>query len=165
MRVLGTNLKGSALAFAHGLEWCLANGITIANLSLSTSNINAAATFHELVDAATFGRTMLVSAMSNERKRTIPSEYAGVFSVACGPGSDREQLWCNPQGPAEWAACGVDVDVAWTGGASIRATGNSFAAPVIAGHLARIAGAHPGITPWQARTVLAALAINAPAGG
>ena len=31
---------------------------------------------------------------------------------------------------------------------------------VVAGHLARIVGAHPGITPWQARTVLAALAVN-----
>jgi hypothetical protein len=31
---------------------------------------------------------------------------------------------------------------------------------VIAGHLARLHGAHPGITPWQARTVLAELAAN-----
>jgi hypothetical protein len=42
----------------------------------------------------------------------------------------------------------------------MTATGNSFAAPVIAGHLARILGAHPGITPWQARTILAMLAEN-----
>ena len=40
------------------------------------------------------------------------------------------------------------------------ATGNSFAAPVISGHLARLLGQHPGLTPWQARTVLAALADN-----
>ena len=162
VRVLGANLKGSSTAFAYGLEWCIDHGVTVANLSLSTTNPNAAETFHELVDAAAFGRTLLVSAMSNERKRTIPSEFAGVFSVACGPGADREQVWCNPAGPAEWAACGIDVDVAWGGGSTIRATGNSFAAPVVAGHLARIVGAHPGITAWQARTVLAALAANAP---
>ena len=70
-------------------------------------------------------------------------------------------MWCNPAGPAEWAACGIDVEVAWGGQATIRATGNSFAAPVIASHLARIAGTHPGITAWQARTVLAALSVNA----
>lgn len=161
VRVLGTNLKGSALAFAHGLAWCLDNGVQVANLSLSTTNERYFETFHDLVDQASFARLLLVSAMANERKRTIPSEFAGVFSVACGPGSDRERMWCNPASPAEWGACGVDVDIAWSGGTTIRATGNSFAAPVIAGHLARIVGAHPGITPWQARTTLAALAVNA----
>jgi len=48
------------------------------------------------------------------------------------------------------------------GGGSLVASGNSFAAPVVAGHLARIVAAHPGITVWQAKTVLAALAANVP---
>jgi subtilisin len=104
---------------------------------------------------------MLVCAMNNERKRTIPSEFSGVFSVACGPGTDRELVWCNPEGPAEWGAAGIDVEVAWSGGGTVVASGNSFAAPVVAGHLARIRAAHPGITCWQARTVLAAVAANA----
>ena len=161
VRVLGANLRGSALAFARGLEWCLAHGVTVANLSLSTTNERWFEVFHELVDRAAYRRMLLVSAMANERKRTIPSEFSGVFSVACGPGNDREQVWCNPTGPAEWGACGIDVEIAWRDQAMIRATGNSFAAPVVAGHLARIAGAHPGITGWQARTVLAQLAANA----
>jgi subtilisin len=103
---------------------------------------------------------LLVSAMNNERKRSIPGEFAGVFSVACAPGTDTERFWFHPGGAAEWGAAGIDVEVAWSGGETITASGNSFAAPVIAGHLARIVGAHPGITPWQARTVLAALAQN-----
>ena len=160
VRVLGPTLKGSAGVFARGIEWCIDNGVDIANLSLSTTNERWAQTFHELLDAAAFRRMLVVSAMANERKRTIPSEFAGVFSVACGPGIDRETIWCNPNGPAEWAAAGIDVEVAWNQHATITAAGNSFAAPVIAGHLARIRGAHPGLTPWQARTVLAALAVN-----
>ena len=161
VRVLGADLKGSAFNFAHGLDWCLEHDVRIANLSMSTSNEKYAETFHELVDDATFARMLLVSAMNNERKRTIPSEYAGVFSVACGPGTDREQVWCNPRAPAEWAAAGVDVQIAWNAHGTITATGNSFAAPVIAGHLARVIGAHPDLTVWQARTVLAAIATNA----
>lgn len=160
VRVLGPNLKGSARAFAHGIEWCLEHDIAVANLSLSTTNERFVEVFHELVDSASFQGLLLVSAMANERKRTIPSEFAGVFSVACAPGADREVVWHNPRGPAEWGACGIDVDVAWAGTDTVSATGNSFAAPVVAGHLARIVGAHPGITPWQARTVLAELAIN-----
>jgi subtilisin len=160
VRVLSVNLKGSAFVFAHGLEWCIDNGLHVLNLSLSTGNEDFAETFWELLDHAAFKRVMLVSAMNNEPKRSIPSEFAGVFSVACAPGTDRERLWYNPNGPAEWGAAGIDVDVSWSGGGTINASGNSFAAPVIAGHLARILGAHPSITPAQARTVLTALAAN-----
>ena len=161
VRVLGTNLRGSAACFARGLEWCIDHDVSVANLSLSTTNERWFDVFHELIDRASYRRMLVVSAMANERKRTIPSEFAGVFSVACGPGHDRERVWCNPFGPAEWGACGIDVEVAWGGHGRITASGNSFAAPVVAGHLTRIVGAHPGITTWQARTVLAQLAANA----
>jgi subtilisin family serine protease len=160
VRVLGANLKGNASAFAHGLDWCIDQGIDVVSLSLSTSNEDWFEAFHDLVDQAAFAGTLLVSAMNNERKTTIPSEFAGVFSVACAQGTDRELVWRNPDAPAEWGAAGIDVEVAWSGGATMTTSGNSFAAPVIAGHLARMVGAHPGITPWQARTVLAELAVN-----
>jgi subtilisin len=160
VRVLGDDLKGSAAAFASGLEWCIEHRVDIVNLSMSTASDRWAETFWDLVDAASYARVLIVSSMNNERKRTIPSELAGVFSVACAPGVDREQVWSNPAGPAEWGAAGIDVDVAWLDGSTIRTTGNSFAAPVIAGHLARIRGAHPGATAWQAKTVLAQLAVN-----
>jgi subtilisin family serine protease len=162
VRVLGGDLTGSAGAFAHGVEWCIDNAIDIVNVSMSTASERWAEPFWELVDRASYRRVLIVAAMNNERKRTIPSEHAGVFSVACGRGTDREQVWCNPRGPAEWGAAGVEVDVAWSGGSTIRTTGNSFASPVVAGHLARIVGAHPGVTPWQAKTILAQLATNAP---
>jgi subtilisin family serine protease len=165
VRVLGADLKGSAGAFAHGVDWCLDHGIDVINLSMSTASERWAETFWELVDVATQRRVMLVAAMNNERRRTIPSEFSGVFSVACAPSTDHEGVWCNPAGPADWAAVGVDVDVAWLGGSTIRATGNSFAAPVVAGHLARVMATHPGITAWQAKSVLAELSVNAPRSG
>ena len=102
VRVLGSNLKGSAFAFAHGLDWCIEHGVDIANLSMSTANEQYLETFYDLVDQAAFRRVMIVAAMNNERKPTIPSEFAGVFSVACRPGTDRERFSCNPNGPAEW---------------------------------------------------------------
>ena len=163
VRVLREDLKGSAAAFADAVDWCIEQRVHIINLSMSTASERWADTFWELVDHATYRGVMLVAAMNNERKRTIPSELAGVFSVACGPGTDRERIWCNPAGPAEWGAAGIDVDVAWLNGTTMRTTGNSFAAPVVAGHLARILATHPGTRPWQAKTLLAQLAENAPA--
>jgi subtilisin family serine protease len=161
LRVLGADLVGSAYDFAHALDWCIEHGVRVVNLSLSTSNDDYTEIFYDLIDQATYANVLVVSAMNNERKRSIPSEFAGVFSVACCEGSDPERFLINPRGPAGWGAIGIDVEVAWSGGATIVATGNSFAAPVIAGHLARIVGAHPGITTWEARTVLASLAANA----
>jgi len=161
VRVLGPDLKGSAYMFANGLEWCFDNDVHVVNLSLSTANEDYAETFYELIDQATQRNVMVVSAMNNERKRSIPSEFAGVFSVACCEGSDRERFLRNPRAPAEWGAVGVDVEVPWSGGSTIVATGNSFAAAVMTGHVARVVGAHPGINSWQAKTVLAALAANA----
>lgn len=161
VRVLGPNLRGSAGVFAAALAWCIDERFDVVNLSLSTSNPAYVGHFWELLDRAAFGRVLLVASMNNERKRTIPSELAGVCSVACGPGQDLERVWCNPEGPPEWAAAGLDLPVAWRGGGQVVASGNSFSAAVVTGHLARILGAHPGVTPWQARTVLAAVATNA----
>ncbi len=49
----------------------------------------------------------------------------------------------NPTPPVEFGAYGVDVDVAWRDRGRIRATGNSFAAPHIAGQAARLRSRHP----------------------
>ena len=46
------------------------------------------------------------------------------------------------------------MDVAWLGGGTIRASGNSFAAPCISGVASLILSKHPGLTPFQLKTVL-----------
>ena len=161
VRVLGERLTGKAWVFAAGVEWCLDHDVRVLNLSLSTSNEDYLETFYELVDRCAHEGVIVVSAMANELKATYPSEFAGVLSVAATEGSDLERILRNPKPPAEWGAPGIDVEVAWVDGATMNVTGNSFAAPVIAGHVARIVATHPELSVWQVRTVLAALAANA----
>ena len=162
VRVLGERLTGKARVVASGVDWCLEHGINVVNLSLSTTNEDWYDRFQDLCDQAARRRVMLVSALANERKTSYPSEFSGVFSVAATSGDDLERWYANPEPPAEWGASGIDVEVAWLDGSTVTATGNSFAAPVIAGHLARLIGTHPEITTWQAKTVLAQLAANRP---
>jgi subtilisin family serine protease len=116
--------------------------------------------FHDLTDQAAFGRVMLVSAMANEPKTTIPSEFSSVFSTAAIAGDDPLELRYNAAGPAEWGARGIDVEVAWADGSTITATGNSFAAPHVAGLIALVLEKHPGLTPFQVKTVLAGIAAD-----
>ncbi|MFN8016705.1 MAG: S8 family serine peptidase [Acidimicrobiales bacterium] len=161
VRVLGRRLTGRAYVFARGLEWCLEHGIQVVNLSLSTSNESWYAGFHEICDDAAHAGVVLVSALNNQRGASYPSEFSSVLSVAATIGEDREVFSRNPDPPAEWGAPGIDVVVAQPGGRHMRTTGNSFAAPVIAGHCARILGANPGLAPFQVKAVLAELADNA----
>jgi subtilisin len=162
VRVLGENLRGRARCFAHGLDWAIENDMQVVNLSLTTTNEDWLLSFFDLADQALRKRIMLVCALSNEPKTSIPAELGSVFSVAATDHTDPETFYANPEPPAEWGAPGMNVDVAWTDGATISATGNSFAAPHIAGLITRILAKHPDLTCWQMKTILAELAVNQP---
>jgi subtilisin family serine protease len=160
VRVLGAKLTGKGVVFAAGLEWAIANGMNVVNLSLSTSKQDYLAMFHEIVDDAYFHNIMLVSAINNVPSPSYPSQFAGVFSVAAHDGKDPLAFDYNPSPPVEFGAPGIDLEVAWQKGSFIEATGNSFAAPHIAGIVTRILGKHPGLTPFQMKGILLALASN-----
>jgi subtilisin len=165
VRVLGARLTGKGVVFAAGLRWALEHGIQVVNLSLSTGKQDYFGLFHELVDRAYFHRMMLVCAVNNVPGPTYPSEYSSVFSVAAHEAKDPFGFDYNPSPPVEFGAPGIDVKVPWLDGATIEATGNSFAAPHITGLVARILGKHPGLTPFQMKTILHAVADNAMAHG
>jgi subtilisin len=160
VRVLGRRLTGKGLVFAAGLRWAIEAGMDVVNLSLSSSRRELFGLFHELADDAYFRRVLLVSAVNNAPGYSYPSLYSSVCSVAARPDSGPGFSY-NPAPPVEFGAAGVEVDVAWAEGGSITATGNSFAAPVIAGYAARILAKHPGLTPFHVKTVLQATADNA----
>jgi len=161
VRVLGDRLRGRGAVFAAGLRWAIDQRMHVVNLSLSTSKRDHFGLFHELADEAYFGGVMLVCAVNNVPVPSFPSQYSSVFSVAAHRGTDPLQFDYNPTPPVEFGAPGIDLEVAWRGGGTVRATGNSFAAPHVAGVVARILGKHPRLTPFQMKSVLFALATNA----
>ena len=161
VRVLGARLTGKGVVFAAGLEWAIDNGMQVVNMSLSTGKRDYFDVFHELADEAYFHHMMLVSAVNNVPSPSYPSQYSSVFSVAAHDGKDPFRFDYNPSPPVEFGAPGIDVDVAWLNKTTIKADGNSFASPHIAGLVTRILGKHPGLTPFQMKTILSALADNA----
>jgi subtilisin len=163
IRVLGERLSGKGLVFAAGLEWAIERGFRVVNLSLSTGREDYFSVFHELADKAYFNGVMLVCAVNNVPAPSYPSQYASVFSVAAHERDDPFGFDYNPVPPVEFGAPGINVTVGWKDGATITTTGNSFAAPHIAGLIARILSKHPDLTPFQVKTVLHDLADNATA--
>ncbi len=160
VRVLGADLRGKGVAFLAGLEWAVERGARVMNLSLSSKSERLFPYFHEVVDEAYFKHVSLVSAVNNVPGLSYPSTFSSVFSVAAHAHPEPETFFYNPTPPVEWGAWGVDVPVAWKDGGSTVATGNSFAAPHLAGLVARICGKHPGLTPFEIKAVLAAIADN-----
>jgi len=158
VRVLGPNNRAKGEAFAAAIAWVVEQGIGVANLSLSSRSEPLAAVFHELADRAYFANTVLVCAANNVPGPSYPSLFASVVSVAAHGVPDPGVWFYNPAPPVEFGAYGVDVDVAWRGGARIRATGNSFAAPHLAGYAALIRSRHPEASPFEVKAILAATA-------
>jgi len=80
--------------------------------------------------------------------------FASVLSVGSHDRTEPLDFFYNPQPPVEFFARGVDIDVAWLEGATLRCTGNSFATPHMSGICALVLGAHPELTPFQLKSVL-----------
>ena len=158
VRVLGSDNRGKGAVFAAGLEWAIEQGAAVINLSLSSRSEAMFSVFHDLADRAYFADSLLVCAANNVAVASYPSLFAAVISVAAHDVRDPDVWFYNPTPPVEFGAYGLDVDVAWKDGARIVATGNSFAAPHIAGYAARIRSAHPDASPFEIKTILAATA-------
>jgi len=158
--VLGAGYTGSAPVLLAGLEWAIDEGFDIVNMSLSTTKTQYVDRLHALADRAYFKRTMLIASAHNMPVESFPWRFASVVSVGSHESTDPFALYANPNPPVEFFARGLNVDVAWLGGETINATGNSFATPHVAGLCALVVGKHPKLTPFQLKSVLHAVASN-----
>ena len=154
VRVLGQGFTGSGPILLAGLRWAVEQGFDVINMSLSTTKRQFAETLHEIADTAYFNRTILVASAHNMPVESYPWRFSSVISVGSHAETDSMTFNYNPDPPVEFFARGVDVEVAWLGGGSITATGNSFATPCISGLAALILSKHPRLTPFQLKTVL-----------
>ena len=160
MRVIGPDGIGSGTVLAAGLEWAIANGMQVCNISLGTASVTAAALLRDVADRAYFRDIMLVAAANNDPDPSFPWVFPSVISVAACASTDPYTFYCNPQPPAEFCAPGVDVWIPWMEGWT-TATGNSFAAPHMTGVVSRILSKHPRLSVPEMKVVLRALTANA----
>lgn len=160
VRVLGGGFTGSGRILLAGLAWAIEQGFGVVNMSLSTTKADHAPRLHELADRAYFRRTMLVASAHNMPVESFPWRFSSVVSVGSHELDDPLAFFYNPSPPVEFFARGVDVEVAWLNGSTMRTSGNSFATPHLAGICALVLAKHPELTPFQLKSVLHAIATN-----
>jgi subtilisin len=160
IRVLGAGATGAGDLILAGLRNAIEAGHRVINLSLSTTKRRFAEELHELADLAYFNRTVVVASAHNMPVDSYPWRFSSVISVGSHEEDDPLAWYVNPSPPVELFARGVDVDVAWLGGGTLRCTGNSFAAPHIAGVAALVLSKHPELTPFQLKSILHLTATN-----
>jgi subtilisin len=160
VRVLGGGLRGSGPVLLAGLRFAVEQGFEVVNLSLSTAKLDVARVLHDLTDDAYFRNTTIVASAHNLPVASFPWRFASVVSVGSHAEADPFAFFYNAQPPVEFFARGILVDVAWMNGGEMRVSGNSFATPHISGLAALVLGKHPGLTPFQLKTVLHLTASN-----
>jgi subtilisin len=160
VRVLGAGFTGSGGILLAGLQYAIDQGFDVINMSLSTTKKQFASVLHDLADSAYFRRTVLVASAHNMPVESYPWRFSSVISVGSHEDPDPYTFFYNPSPPVEFFARGVDIGVAWLGGAMVRCTGNSFATPHIAGICTLIRSKHPDLTPFQLKSVLYLTATN-----
>lgn len=163
-RVLGKQLRSRTAIICEGVRQALDRGYHILNCSFGCGREDLVLQYKEWIDEAYLRGRHVVAACNNLdfTKREWPGHFPTVITVNFLVSGDPETFHYLPGQLVEFAARGRNIDVAWKGGARKRVTGSSFAAPHVAGFLARLLSGCPGLPPLEAKALLHRLAEPSP---
>ena len=130
------------------LDWAAANGMHIANMSLSTtSDVQA---LHDACDAAVAAGVVLVAAAGNAGDGNAatdeieyPAAYSAAIAVAASDSADSVPGWSNSGPHVDVAAPGVNIYSTTKGGGYGVKDGTSMATPHVSGVAALVLAARP----------------------
>ncbi len=126
VRVLGAGFTGTGPVLLGGLRYAVEQGFDVINMSLSTTKKQFAGMLHELADSAYFKRSVLVASAHNMPVESYPWKFSSVHLRRQPRGGGSVDLLLQPEPPVEFFGRGVDVEVAWLGGATINASGQQL---------------------------------------
>lgn len=159
-RVLGDQLRSRSLLIREAARQALELGYDILNCSFGCGREDQVLLYKDWVDEAYSKGRHIVACCNNHdfSKREWPGHFPTVLTVNFTNCHDPEVFYFRRGGLVEFAAHGQDLEVAWLDGTKKRVTGSSFAAPHLAGLLARLLSFCPDLSPLLAKALLQELA-------
>lgn len=158
IRVFGAEARGSAEQLAAALTFAIDGGFPVINMSLGTTNPQAALRLGPLADRAFYEGRIIVAAANNHGQAAFPAQLSSVLSVGMEDFSDAGTIRYSFGDPIELGARGIYVEAPAPGGGLQLCTGTSFACPHVSGLVARLVACFPTLCAFEARTLLTLLA-------
>ena len=160
IRVLGSSLSSRTAIILEGARQAIERGYHILNCSLGCGIPEHVLKYKAWVDEAYMKGVHVVAACNNSDfgRPEWPGFFTSVLTVNMARVAGSPDLFHKPGHLVEFAAPGVDIEVPWAGGGFKKVTGSSFAAPRMAGLLARLLSEVSNIDPDQAKALFRRLA-------
>lgn len=161
IRVLGHDNTSRTSIIGRAAQEALDRNYHIINCSFGCGVEQQVLDYKRWVDEAYLKGVHVVAACDNIdfSKTDWPSYFPSVIAVNMADTKEGELFFHQRNTLVEFSASGVDVTVAWAGGGEKVVTGSSFAAPRIAGMLARLLSVFHDLGPLEAKAVLQKLAL------
>lgn len=155
------NAKGEASLsdMIEGIDWAVANGMDIINLSAGSEDDSFA--LRSSVDKAYAAGLLIVAAAGNDGNDLgtgdtvdFPARYPSVIGVSAVDRNSARALFSSTGSTVEIAAPGANIASTYLNNQYVYMSGTSMAAPYVAGNLALMKQAYPQLTNEQLRKVL-----------
>lgn len=137
VKVLNRNGSGFLSDIIEGIQWSVANGMRVINMSLGTSS--DVQSFHDAVTAAYNAGVVVVAAAGNSGGAVgYPAAYPEVIAVSATDSSNNLAYFSSYGPEVDLAAPGVSVYSTYKGTGYATLSGTSMAAPHVTGSAALV---------------------------
>ena len=143
VKVLAANGGGNYSDIIAGLQWCVTNGIQVANMSLGSTTVST--TLETACNNAYAAGVVLVAAAGNNGTTAgtgdnvlYPARYASVIAVAATDSADKRITTSSTGSTVALSAPGQNIYSTARGGGYATMSGTSMACPHVSGAAALV---------------------------
>lgn len=157
VKVLDANGGGSFSTIIDGINWCVENGVHIANMSLGGPHSDV---MHKAVRRAYEAGLTIVAASGNNPRAAVssPARYPETIAVSASTSEDDLAGFSTTGEEIDFIAPGHEILSTWPDSQLAKLSGTSMASPHIAG-LAALAYEAGATTPESIRRALSKAAV------
>ncbi|MEW6033353.1 MAG: S8 family peptidase [Chloroflexota bacterium] len=140
VKVLNRRGSGFTSDIIEGVQWSIANGMQVVNMSFGTAS--DVQSFHDALIAAYNAGIVLVAATGNsgpaDNTVLYPAKYAEVIAVSATDSADTVASFSSRGPQVELAAPGISIFSTYKGNSYATLSGTSMASPHVAGTAALV---------------------------